>query len=128
MSTLPITSAAAQPLRPLAGAAHSPTAVEQAEKLRDTFTQFFGETFFGQMIKSMRTTVGEPAYFHGGRAEEIFQGQLDQTLSEEMTRASAERLANPMFERTFPRAAEVLASQEQEAAGPLDELAQLRRR
>lgn len=71
--------------------------------LREQFTQFVGEAFFGQMLKSMRATVGKPAYFHGGRAEEVFQGQLDQQLSEHLTEASAARFAEPMFERQFPQ-------------------------
>ena len=76
-----------------------------AEDLREHFTQFVGEAFFGQMIKAMRATTGKPAYFHGGRAEEVFQGQLDQKLAEHLTEASAARFAKPMFERQFPRLA-----------------------
>src|SRR5882724_13527287 len=63
------------------------------EKLRATLTQFVGQTFFGQMIKSMRSTVGHAAYFNGGQGEKIFQGLLDQTFSEQMTKASADRFA-----------------------------------
>ena len=74
-------------------------------ELRERFTQFVGEAFFGQMIKAMRATTGKPAYFHGGRAEEVFQGQLDQKLAEHLTEASAERFAEPMFERQFPNQA-----------------------
>jgi hypothetical protein len=65
---------------------------------REKFDTFVGEAFFGQMLKAMRTSVGKSAYFHGGRAEEIFQGQLDQILSQEMTEASASELTGPMFE------------------------------
>jgi peptidoglycan hydrolase FlgJ len=72
------------------------------EKLHSTFTQFVGQTFYGQMIKSMRSTVGKAAYFDGGQGEKIFQGQLDQTLAEQMTKASAEKFAEPMFHRQFP--------------------------
>ena len=42
------------------------------------------------MLGAMRDTVGKPAYFHGGRAEEVFQNQLDQVLSEHMTEAAAD--------------------------------------
>jgi hypothetical protein len=73
-----------------------------SDELRERFTQFVGETFFGQMIKSMRATTGKPAYFHGGRAEEVFQSQLDQKLAEHLTEASADRFAEPMFEQQFP--------------------------
>ncbi len=66
--------------------------------LRKVFDAFVGETFFGQMLKAMRKTVGKPAYFHGGRAEEIFQQQLDQVLSEKLSEASGGKFSGPMFE------------------------------
>jgi Rod binding domain-containing protein len=68
------------------------------DEVRAAFDQFVGEAFFGQMMKSMRKTVGEPAYFHGGRAEEIFTEQLDQVLATEMTKASANNFTGPMFD------------------------------
>jgi len=46
----------------------------------------------------MRQTVDRPAYFHAGRAEEVFQGQLDQLLVEKVTDASAATFTDPMFE------------------------------
>ena len=67
-------------------------------KLRETFNDFVGQTFYGQMLASMRKTVGEPAYFHGGRAEEVFQGQLDQLLAEKLSDSTADRFTGPMFE------------------------------
>ena len=67
-------------------------------KVKDVFTQFVGETFFTQLIKSMRSSLGKPAYFHGGRAEEVFQGQLDQLLSERFAESSADQIAEPMYE------------------------------
>jgi peptidoglycan hydrolase FlgJ len=65
---------------------------------RQAFDQFVGETFFGQMIKAMRKSVGKPAYVHGGRAEEIFQEQLDQTMAQQISHASADQFTGPMFE------------------------------
>lgn len=116
--------------RDLQGTKDAASQLAEARTLRQTFGQFFGETFYGQMIKSMRTAVDKPAYFHGGRAEEIFQGQLDQTLAEEMTTASADQLIGPMFEQAFPRAAEVLAQHERSAENQptLTDLDSLRRR
>jgi hypothetical protein len=52
----------------------------------------------------------------------VFQGQLDQKLAEHLTEASAERFAEPMFERQFPR----LAAQLKDSK--FDELALLQRR
>lgn len=68
------------------------------QQVRKTFDAFVGQTFFGQMLQSMRKTVGKPAYFYGGRAEEIFTQQLDQVLGEKMADASAETFTGPMFE------------------------------
>ncbi len=100
-----------------------------AEEVRQYFTQFVGETFYGQMLKSMRQTVGKPAYFDGGRGEEVFRGQLDQKMAEEMTKSSAAQFADPMFARQFPQLAKQL-DQEKVNAAPsrLAELSQLSRR
>jgi peptidoglycan hydrolase FlgJ len=75
----------------------------EKDELRENFTKFFGETFYGQMIKSLRSTVGKPAYFHGGQAEEVFRGQLDQTLTEHLTEATADRFAEPLLKQQFPQ-------------------------
>jgi peptidoglycan hydrolase FlgJ len=97
----------------------------QKDELREKFTQFFGETFYGQMIKSLRSSVGKPAYFYGGRAEEAFQSLLDQKLSEHLTESTADRFAGPLFDHQFPKAAAA-----QYLAGPraLDQLQTLSRR
>jgi hypothetical protein len=67
-------------------------------EMREQFTKFAGQTFFGQLLASMRKTVDEPAYFHGGKAEEVFQSQMDQILGEKLTAASAEQFIQPMWE------------------------------
>jgi flagellar protein FlgJ len=72
-------------------------------EVRKRFDEFVGQTFFSQLISQMRKTVDKPAYFDGGRAEEIFQGQLDQMLTEKMTQASGDRFSGPMFERFMGR-------------------------
>jgi Rod binding domain-containing protein len=82
--------------------AKAPTAHDKTE-VREKFDQFVGETLFSQMLKSMRQSVGKPAYFHGGQAEEVFQSQLDQKLAEEITKASAEKFSEPMFELFMAR-------------------------
>lgn len=67
-------------------------------ELQEAFTDFVGQTLFGSMLASMRKTVGKPAYMHGGRTEEVFQKQMDQLIVEDMTEASADTLAGPMFD------------------------------
>ncbi len=92
--------------------------LEHALNVREAFKSFVGETFFHQMIKAMRTSVGKPAYFHGGQAEEIFRSQLDQTLSETMTAASASQFSKPLFNLQFPRFAKIIAEHENKTPNP----------
>ena len=66
--------------------------------MREKFDSFVGETFYGQMLSSMRKTVGKAAYFDGGRAEEIFRGQLDQVIAQELAKSTSQDFTGPMFE------------------------------
>jgi Rod binding domain-containing protein len=75
-----------------------PATVKKDDPARQTFQQFVGETVFGQMLASMRKTVHKGPYLHGGRAEEVFQGQLDQELAKNLAKDSAERFSDPMYE------------------------------
>lgn len=67
-------------------------------ELKEAFDDFVGQTFYSLMLKQLRQSVGEPAYFHGGRAEEVFQGQLDQIIAEDLSDASGDALSGSMFE------------------------------
>ncbi len=116
-------------IKPLRPAANSPAQqIADAKEVRDTFRTFIGEAFFGQMLKSMRSTLDKPAYFHGGQAEEIFQGQMDQAMAEEITAASADKIADPMFRQQFPRQAEILRQAQENAKPSLADLNLLSRR
>jgi Rod binding domain-containing protein len=75
----------------------SGSADPSSEELRKAFQDFVGQTLFSQMIGSMRSTTQGAAYFNGGQAEKIFQGQLDQMLSEQLSEASASQISDPMF-------------------------------
>ena len=97
-------------LNPSASLQHAqqPKGLQQAEALQNqipdkpelqrAFEDFVGQTFYSQMLSSMRKTVGKPAYFDGGQAEEIFRGQLDQVLAEKLSDSTAENFARPMYE------------------------------
>jgi Rod binding domain-containing protein len=115
-----------KPLRPSVASAEEQ--VDGARKLQDAYRDFVGKTFFGEMLKSMRSTVGKPAYFHGGQTEEVFRSQLDQHLSDHMTTASADKFADPMFRLQFPQQAALLESEDRKAVGTLTDLSALRRR
>lgn len=67
-------------------------------ELHKAFTDFVGQTFFGELLKQMRATVGKPAYLHGGMGEDIFQSQLDQVLVERITESSAATFSDPMYQ------------------------------
>jgi hypothetical protein len=71
---------------------------QDGEELRVAFQSFVGQTLFGQMLKAMRKTQKQPAYFHGGQTEEIFRQQLDQVLAEKLSDASGDKLSGPMFD------------------------------
>ena len=71
---------------------------EATSEVQEKFTEFVGQTLFGSMLASMRKTLGKPAYMHGGRTEEVFQQQLDQLIVEDLTEASADSIASPMFD------------------------------
>jgi hypothetical protein len=91
-ATLP--SAATFPLDAL----RPPDAAGNDQEVRAAFDRFVGETLFAQMLASLRRTVEKPAYLHGGRAEDVFQQQLDRALTERMAAAGAERFTDPMYE------------------------------
>lgn len=51
-------------------------------KLRDAVDQVVGSVFYGTLLKTMRESPLKGTIGHGGRGEEMFQGQLDQLLVE----------------------------------------------
>ena len=55
--------------------------------------------FYGQMIKSLRSGVGKPAYLHGGQGEDLFQAQMDQLIAERMARQNGDSLVQKLYER-----------------------------
>ncbi len=103
--------------------------LKEAQDIKKAYTQFVGESFYGTMLKSMRKTVGEPAYFHGGQAEKLFQGQLDQEIASEMASTGSSGMAESLFRNQFPREAALLKEHAQEvSSNSLDNLNQLRPR
>ena len=97
LSSTPVQSRLASP--PLAANADQLTAGNKSEAdVRKAFDSFVGESFFGQLMGAMRKSAGKPAYFHGGRAEEVFQGQLDQMLATKMSEATAGTFSEAMYD------------------------------
>lgn len=52
--------------------------------LKVKFTEFVAGSFFKAMLEAMRKTVANKSLMHGGRAEEVFRSQLDNTLASRM--------------------------------------------
>ena len=70
--------------------------------LPDAFDQFVGDTFFRQMLKSMRSGTGKPEFLHGGQAEEIFQSQLDELMITDLVKATKDSFSADLFQQQFP--------------------------
>ena len=69
----------------------------KGDEVREAFQEFVGKTFYGQLLKSMRKSVGQSAYFHGGKGEEIFRSQLDQLVVEGITEKSGASLSDSLY-------------------------------
>ena len=70
----------------------------QSDATKEKFQEFVAGTFFQQMFKAMRQTQKKPKYFHGGKAEEIFQSQLDQQFSQELAKSHGAAFSNDLYE------------------------------
>lgn len=68
-------------------------------EFREKFGEFVAGTFFKAMIAAMRKTVGETKLIHGGRAEEIFRSQLDDTLATRLANQSGDDFSGKMFQQ-----------------------------
>ena len=82
-----------------AAAMHLPDAGKAKDdpRVHEQFNQSVGETFYGQMLKTLRESTGKQRYGFGGRAEKMFTQQFDQILAEKMSRASAGKFSEPMY-------------------------------
>lgn len=63
------------------------------------FQQFVGETFFQLMLKSLRNMHDKPAYLHGGQAETLFQGQLDQEIASRLAKTEVGSFSRDLYQQ-----------------------------
>jgi Rod binding domain-containing protein len=70
----------------------------KAHAVRDKFQDFAAGTFYKEMLKSLRSGQKHSKYFYGGQAEEIFRGQMDQQIAEDIARQHGATFASPLFE------------------------------
>jgi Rod binding domain-containing protein len=78
---------------------------QSREEFKKLYQQAIGGTFFRQMMKALRSSTGNAAYFNGGQAEKIFQGQLDELMIEKLSETSGGIFSDIMFEQQFPELA-----------------------
>lgn len=77
--------------------AFEPSAHEDPSELKAKFTEFVAGSFFKAMLEAMRKTVGNESVMHGGRAEEVFRTQLDDTLANRMAVHGGEGFSEKLF-------------------------------
>ncbi len=70
-------------------------------KFARSFQDFSAGTFYKEMLKSLRSGQKHSKYFYGGQAEEIFRGQMDQQIAEDLARQHGGAFSNPLFEGLF---------------------------
>jgi Rod binding domain-containing protein len=66
--------------------------------LKSTFQDFVAGTFYQEMMKCVRKMHGKPAYLHGGQAEDIFQNQMDQQVSQDLAHKRGDQFADSLFQ------------------------------
>ena len=83
--------------RPIRSAVTADRTGKGDPEVQQAFQDFVAGTFYRQMLRALRKTQNKPAYFHGGLAEDIFQGYFDQTVAEQLAREHGATLAAPLF-------------------------------
>ncbi len=96
---MPTTISATRP-SPAATAAAAPVTAPDPKELeiREKFQDFVAGTFYKTMLKALRSGQKKPAYVYGGQAEEVFQGQMDQIVAEQLARTHGAQFADPLFD------------------------------
>jgi len=67
------------------------------DELREKIEEFVGVTFFGTLLKTMRTSHLRGKYGHGGRGEQIFRAQLDMELAQRAGRGLRSSLTEAIY-------------------------------
>lgn len=79
------------------------TAAQTKEARRKAFGEVVGNIFYGTLMKQMNESKIKGSYFHGGRGEEAFRGQLALELAKRMGQSPSDPVVNRMFEAVEKR-------------------------
>ncbi len=72
-------------------------ATRREQVFRRRIDELVGLTFYGTLLKTMRSSALKSPIGHGGRGEEIFQGQLDQLLAQRAGQAKRFHLSDAIY-------------------------------
>jgi len=89
-------------------ATESANALAAERKLRQAADKLVGSVFYGTLLRKMRSSVLTGPYGHGGPAERMFQGQLDQILAERAGSARSTRLTDAIVRRYGDKAKQMV--------------------
>lgn len=67
-------------------------------KLREQVGDFVGTIFYGTLLSQMQDSKIKGKYFHGGRGEDIFKGQLYMEYAKRIGRSPNDPMSNHIFE------------------------------
>jgi Rod binding domain-containing protein len=91
--------AAAQSPLSAAGASQSPLALKRHNALVKQTQKWVAQSFYGTMLKQMRSSPFHSDIFDGGRGGQMFHSMLDQQLAGHMTRHAAPGLVNSIVQK-----------------------------
>jgi Rod binding domain-containing protein len=92
-------------------------ATSKNDELRKRIGEMVGMTFFGTLMKAMRESTMKGPFGHGGRGEEVFGGQLDQMLAQEMGKATRFDLKEVIYRQLSRQSKQAAAASENKAKG-----------
>ena len=95
---------------PAAVSTTSITGAQSAKARRKAYGEVVGNMFYGTLMKQMNDSKLKGSYFHGGRGEEAFRGQLALELGKRMGQSPTDPLVNRMFEAAEKRLTGVAAN------------------
>ena len=78
--------------------AHPVSSGQGDQDLRRRVGEFVGDIFYGTLIRQMHASKLKGDHFHGGRGEEVFQGQMGMELAKRMGRAANDPISNRLYE------------------------------
>ena len=75
----------------------------QADSMRDRVGEVVGQIFYGTLLREMQASKLKGRFGHGGRGEEVFQGQLGMELAMRIGRSGNNAITDRLYEDWFGR-------------------------